>query len=102
MITTEKPECSNFKKDSFERAIALIHAGPPKQFSFGRFLLGLGALVQNQVIRTPPGTQPTYISSEKNTGPSLVNTKCQNPPAAVAERRFFKTQRAEDIDAICV
>ena len=74
MIATEKPGCSNFKKDSFERAIALIHADSPKGISLGRFLLGLGALVQNQVIRTPPGTQPTYISSEKNTGLSLVIT----------------------------
>ena len=72
MIATEKPGCSNFKKYSFKRAIALIHAGPPKEISLGRVLLGLGALVQNQVIRTPPGTQPTYILSEKNTGPSLL------------------------------
>ena len=72
MITTEKPGCSNFKKDSSERAIALIHAGPSKESSREVFLLGLGALVQNQVIRTPPGTKPTYILSEEITGPSLL------------------------------
>ena len=72
MIATEKLGCSNLKKYKFKRAIALIHAGLPEEISRGRVLLGLGALVQNQVIRTPPGTQRTYISSEKNTGPSLL------------------------------
>ena len=53
MIATEKPGCSNFKKKNrFERAIALIHASSPKEIFLGRVLLDLGALVQNQVIRT--------------------------------------------------
>ena len=65
MITTEKPGCSNFKMDSFERAIALIHANSPKGISLWRFLLGLGALVQNQVIRTPPGTPSQHTLSQK-------------------------------------
>ena len=68
MIATEKPGCSNFKKYSFKRAIALIHAGlPENDFPWG-FLLGLGALVQNQVICIPPGTQHIF-GQKKIPGP---------------------------------